>query len=151
MNLIRSAIVRTTSPLITAVVSARDALTRSTGWMRHRGVIVVHAGVLIAEPTIASVIDFVATELEKRVGAAQAPAVMARTAIVMRPGESVDVQGTDYAHNAVEYPGPLFRRGVVTVAAGSPQWARSMARGLSRLWGERTGLGRERPSREWGS
>lgn len=140
---------RTTAPAVDALTVAREIFGRSGGWMRHRGVLVVHAGVLVDQPMIAKVVDFVVGEVTRRTDQHRAAEIVARTVVIMRPGDVVDFAGAQYAHNAVEYPGPVVRRGVVTVAAGSPEWARAMARGLSQLWGERAGIARHEPVREW--
>lgn len=145
------------APWVDAAVAVRELLASSGGWIRARGVLLVHAGVLVDQPAVARVIHTVHQALSSTQGESGAlaldpdtiDALVEGTVVVLRPGASFVYEGANYAYHVVEYPGPLLARGVVTVALGDDRWPTNLALGLTRLWYRRAGLER-RGEAAWG-
>ena len=143
-------VTRAASPFVDAYTAARELFGISGGWMRHRGVFVLHAGALVNQPAVALVIDHVFVEVSRMTNEATADEVSAKTVVVLRPGSAFAYGGAEYSHNVETYDGPVVERGVVNVAMGDPKWGANLARGLSALWGSRAGLSHPHAGgREW--
>lgn len=124
-------------PFTDAYAVAREVLGVSAGWMRHRGVLVVHGGALVDQPAVSRIIDLVIVEMRRH----EVPdAIFNETLIILRPGETFPFGGLEYSANAVERSGVLVQRGVVTVAVGAKGWQTDLAECLLRLWAARAGV-----------
>lgn len=156
--MIRDAIDRARGYLRRAI--ARAASYPGAGYMRHRGVLIVHMGMHINETAVANAVDFVSAQIQKNTNAATADRVRSRTIVVLLPNETfTNLAGITYQQAADEYRGAVLPFGLVRVACGGrpgqpeagarEHWQISLTRGLARLWAQRAGISRREPGQEW--
>lgn len=131
---------RTIVNAVSRATAAAERMAASSGWVYHRGVLVLHPGIAVDQTVIKATVDFVARRVAELSDDAMAEAVMARTIVRLVPGQTFEAAGGQYAGRALEHRDGWWRRGVVTVAADRQDWPARVAMQLVSLWARRAGI-----------
>lgn len=120
-------------PALDAIAAYRALYGSAGGWVRHRGVLVAHAGRPVNQSLVVEALESTLQLLGETIRESD----VAGTVVLLRPVETFRHGVADVALSVTEYPGPVVRRGVVSVALKDPEWLEKLADGLNKLWTSR--------------